>query len=249
MTFVALVGDCTTTTTLALASSSPAERDVLVVEADRRGGSIAAWMGEPVAPSISTAVAGLRHSAGDAAAIWSHVESVVRRSRHGIRFLPAPVRSVEATQAIDEAERTLFPSIARHTTALVDVGSRAAADGVPPSMRMADRVIVCHRQATASAGAAAVRVERTAELVEAVDAGSDATDVVVAVIGDDPFEPTELADYFVAAAPDATVTVAVLAIDELAAAVLAGRRGLSDRRFARLPLIRSCAHLAESIAP
>jgi len=245
LTIIALVGDCTTTTTLALAGAFPASDDVLVVEADRTGGSVAAWFDWPVSPSLSTVVASLRSNGDDTAITSANIDGLVRRSRSGVRFLPAPTRSIEASQAIDEAERTVFPTIARSATALVDTGRRTAAEGTSTTLRIAEAIIVCHRQEYASAGAAGVRLERTAELIELL-AGS-ATRIIVAVIGDEPFDRTEIHEYLSAAAEPATIVTRLLAADDLSAAALAGRQGVSAKRFARLPLIRSCHGLAESI--
>lgn len=245
MPLIAVVGDCTTTTTLALAAGMQTG-DLVVVEADRTGGSIAAWFDSPVSPSLSTVVASLRGVADDTDSAWTTVDGLIRRARSGVRFLPAPALSVEAARAVEEAEVVAFPTIARHATALVDVGRRAAVDGVPAAIRLAETVIVCHRQATASAMASAVRLERTAELVAALAPGSRRT--IVAVIGDQPFDSTEICDYLAAAASPETIETHQLAEDDLAAAVLAGRHGVSGRRFARLPLIRSCEGLAALMA-
>lgn len=246
MPLIALVGDCTSTTTLALAAGMQPDDHLVVVEADRTGGSIAAWFDSPVSPSLSTVVASLRGAADDIDSAWATVEGLIRRARSGVRFLPAPALSIEASRAIEEGELVAFPTIARRATALVDVGRRAAVDGVPAAIRLAETVVVCHRQATASAMAAAVRLERTAELVTTLATGSRR--MIVAVIGDEPFDPVEIRDYMTAAASPESIETHQLAEDDLAAAVLAGRRGVSARRFARLPLIRSCEGLAEMIA-
>ena len=44
MSVIAVIGDCATTSALALAARWPAD-DVVVLEADRTGGSLAAWLG------------------------------------------------------------------------------------------------------------------------------------------------------------------------------------------------------------
>lgn len=245
MTFIALLGDCTTTTTLALAGAMSSGDDVLVVEADRTGGSVAAWLDAPVSPSLSTVVASLRGISDDSATTWTAIDALIRRSRSGVRFLPAPVRSVEAFRAVEEAEPTIFPTIARWGYALVDTGRRAAVDGISRTLSLADIVVVCHRQAAMSAAAAGVRMERTAELVEVLSGGSGR--IIVAVIGDQPFELGEIGDFLESAAEPRPIAPYQLPEDVLAAAVLAGRQGVSQKRFARLPLIRSCRGLAELI--
>ena len=57
MTIVGVVGDCTTTTCLALASCWPAVDDAVILEADPLGGSLAGWLDTPASPSLATMVA------------------------------------------------------------------------------------------------------------------------------------------------------------------------------------------------
>ncbi|MGI9646788.1 MAG: hypothetical protein ACR2O6_15895 [Ilumatobacteraceae bacterium] len=241
MSLTALAGDCTTTTTLALATTYPSEDAPLVLEADRTGGSIAAWLDTPLAPSLSAIVANQRGAGERTADSWEWIEPMTHRSHSGVWFVPGPTRAIEAAQAIEEAERTIFPTMARSVTVLADVGRITASGGVSRTLRIAETVIVCHRQATQSAAAASVRIERTAELL-GVLAGSSSR-LVVAVIGDRPFGCDEIEHYLAAAVDPAPFDTVELAVDELAAAVLGGRRGVSARRFARLPLIRSCQEL------
>ncbi len=242
VTFIPLIGDCTTTTTVALAAAHPVGDDPLIVEADPAGGSIAAWFDAPLSPSLSTVVAGVRGADHAVASVWAGIDGLVRRSRSGLRYLPAPVRSVEATRTIAEAEHSVFPTIARSTTALVDVGRLSPAGGITKTIRLADTVIVCHRQATASPGAAGVRLERTAELIDLV--ADVASRIIVAVIGAEPYELSSIDDYLSPFRARTSFETHLLAVDDLAAAVLAGRVGVSRRRLSRLPLIRTCQRLA-----
>lgn len=246
MTLVAFVGDCTTTTSLAVASQIPEDHGVAVVEADRTGGSIAAWLDVPATPSLSTLVARQRpERRGDAITI-DEIESLIRWSPAGLRFVPAPARSVEAARAVSEAERGVFPVLARSSrTVLLDVGRRVAADGVPAALRNAETIVVVHRQETASTTAAGVRVERLTELIETLrDTNAR---LFVALIGDRPFDADDVRAHAAVAADPREITVVPLADDPLAAAVIAGRAGVSERRFARLPLVRSCRPLADEL--
>ena len=59
MTVVTVLGDAATTTALALAAGWRSSDQVVVVEADPSGGSLAAWLDVPLAPSLSTVVATL----------------------------------------------------------------------------------------------------------------------------------------------------------------------------------------------
>jgi hypothetical protein len=248
---IALVGDCTTTTALALVAGWPQQttlesaREVIVVELDPTGGSLAAWLDTPLAPSLSTVVTALHHSAssGEAASsMWTSVDSMVRRSSAGVRFIPAPFRSIEARRAVAEAERSLLPLLATRTdtVALLDVGT-IDPSRLPAACLHAAITLVCHRLDSSSAPAATARLERLAESVEALrDVGRE---VAIVVIGDDPFPLAEVLDFAAPAARGWHV-----AVDPLAAAVFAGHSGVSPRRLGRLPLVRSANRTAADLA-
>ena len=57
MTLIAVTGDCTTTTCVALASGWTADVEVIVLEADPSGGSLAGWLSTPATPTLASAVA------------------------------------------------------------------------------------------------------------------------------------------------------------------------------------------------
>jgi len=224
---------------------------VVLLEADRSGGSLAAWLDTPAVPSLSNLVTTIGRT--DRALGWADIDPFVRRSRSGVRFVAAPVRSREAAQAIAAADRSVVPMLARlgEPEVLADVGRWAAAEPVPASLRTAHSVVVVHGQELASAAAATVRVDRLAETVAALTE-LDAQ-LFVGVVGDGPFDIAEIADFVDREVADrgqrsvglhATVEWHSLARDPLAAAVLAGRAGVSGRRLARLPLMRSVRPLA-----
>lgn len=230
MTIVALTGDATTTTCVALAATWPIDEDVVVLEADPSGGSLAAWLDTPATPTLGTIVA----AAGTAAPLADTVSSMTHHSAAGIRFIAAPVRGIPARRAIDEAMTTVVPALAGSPTiVLVDLGS---AIPVSPIVRWASTVVVVHRQTGRSAAAESVRLERLLERIEQV-ALHDA-DIIVAVIGTDPFEPNEIESLVESNAGRAAAHI-VLADDPLSAAVVCGRTGVSAKRLQRLPLMRS----------
>ena len=242
---IAIIGDRTTTTTLAIAVGWNAGTTPLVVEADPSGGSLAAWLDMPVNPSLSTIVA------QGGTPTWSGLEPMVRTSRQGLRIIPAPVRSREAGRAIDESCRALLPMLAADSgrTTLLDLGRSAPTDAVPRTARGAEAVVVCHRQERASARAAAVRLERLAETVELL--GELDVPLTIALIGDQPYAGDEVLDYLTdadGAMSSAEPSLVSVPVDPLCAAVLAGRIGVSARRLARLPLMRTARSLAEHIA-
>jgi hypothetical protein len=249
---IVIGGDGATTSALALAAGWPeaapdevgAGRDVVVFEADPTGGSLAAWLDTPLSPSLSSVVTALHQGASTGATRatqWSMIDTMARRSASGIRFVPAPFRTREARGAISEAELSLLPLLADvdHMVALVDVG-RMDSLRLPAATRHADLILIVHRQDASSAPAATVRLERLAETIETVrDTGAT---VGLALVGEDPFSLGEVVDF---ASPNGPAFV--LAQDPLSAAVLAGRTGVSTRRLARLPLMRSVARMASEL--
>jgi hypothetical protein len=239
MSIVAVVGDCTTTTSIALAAGWPAEQESFVLEADPAGGSLAAWLDVPRTPSLSTVVARSRHGE------WPVIAELIHESPSGVRVLPAPVRGVEASRALTEASAVLNTLAAIHPPiTIADCGEVRAGAGLPVAAALAAVVLVVHRQAAASARAAAVRFERTAEVVEMLAARDLPT--VLAVIGTAPFDGGDIAAFVGGDA--GPVEWAELADDPLAAAVLAGRTGVSARRLNRLPLLRTARDMAALLA-
>jgi hypothetical protein len=154
LTTIAFLGDNTTTTSLAVATSWPSARRPVLVEVDRSGGSLAAWQGMPANPSLSTIVADSKPAAttgNGGESCWRLLEPRIRTSPRGVRFVPAPIRSLEAGRAVEESCNALLPGLAASAelTALLDVGRIVPADGIPRAARGATAIVVCHRQAAA----------------------------------------------------------------------------------------------------
>lgn len=236
MAIVAVTGDATTTTAVALAVSWPTTDDVLLVEADPNGGDLAAWFDMPVAPSLSNVVTRVLDAS------WPEVERLTRVAPVGLRVLSAPSGAAEANQAVAESARWLVPTLAALRTPVViaDVGDLPSVAATHPFLGMSSVAVVVHRQSPQSPRAAAVRLNRLADQVIAVHGAVPA--VVVAVVGALPFGPDEVGAFLSGAVSE--VAVVALPHDELAASVMAGRTGVSGRRLARLPLMRSAQHLA-----
>ena len=238
MTLIAIVGDCTTTTMLALAATWPTSHEVIIVEADPRGGSLAGWLDVPLVPSLSTMVAAAHATPEDDDA---DLDSMMRATGTGVRFVPAPFRSREAARAVTEARRVLFHRLAARPDSVVmlDLGQPVPGTAVAELAPTADVIVICHRQEKASAAAATVRLERLREQVDSARAGIP---MVIAVIGNEPFDCAEIGAHI-----DPDSTWVELAFDPLAASVHAGHRGVSARRMARLPLSRSTRRLADAL--
>ncbi len=258
MGIIALIGDCTTTTAVALAAVWPRDAEVVVAELDRSGGSLAGWLDTPTTPSLSTLVAARATYAATTAEPLpdgsrrlhpSDVDAIVHRSASGVRFLAAPLRAREAGRAIDEAGRTLIPVLAANhsVTFIADVGRVSVTEPIAPVVAAATSIVVVHRQDPSSPGAAGVRLERTTEVVEHI--GGLGVDIVLAVVGDQPFDVVDIAEHIATRTSAHLRGSCSIAIDPLSAMVLAGRTGVSAKRLARLPLARSIGSLVELLAP
>jgi MinD-like ATPase involved in chromosome partitioning or flagellar assembly len=250
MTIVAITGDATTTTAVAIAAGWPTERgdDVVVLEADPEGGSLAGWLDTPAQPSLATIVANAGIDAGRShRTVLDTVDAMTRRSDSGVRFISNSVRARAAHRAVEEAALVVVPALAgAPNVMLADVGRLRAGDTPSPMIRAAGVVLIVHRQAAASARAASVRIERLVESVEEL-AHLDAA-FVLAVIGRSPFEPAEIGQFVDQAVPDTIQFTVALSDDPLAAATLAGRSGVSAKRLRRLPLMRDATRLAADVA-
>lgn len=250
MTIVAIAGDATTTTAVAIAAGWPTNRDedVIVLETDPHGGSLAGWLDTSAQPSLATIVANGGIDAGRSQRkVLDTVDAMTRLSDSGVRFIPNAVRARAARRAIEEAALVVLPALAgAPTVVLADAGRFRVGDTPSPALRAADVVVIVHRQAAASAPAATVRIERLVESVEEL-ARLDAT-IVLAVIGRSPFDPDEIGQYVGQAVPDTLRHTVALSDDPLAAATLAGRSGVSAKRLRRLPLMRDATRLAGELA-
>ncbi len=236
MTIVAIAGDACTTTTVAIASAWSSSQEVILVEADPTGGDLAAWFDMPVTPSLSTAVTRISDAS------WPDIERFTRLADNGLRLLPAPAGTAEAGQAVGESARLLVPALAsaRAQIAIVDTGAVQSTPALNPFVGAAAVTVVVHRQATQSSRAAAVRLQRFADRLDAF--ASVAAGTVVAVVGAAPFSLDEI-EAFLSEAVGATPVVG-LPVDDLTAGVYAGRPGVSARRLGRLPLTRAARALA-----
>jgi hypothetical protein len=241
VTIVAVVGDATTTTAVALSAVWPGDGAV-VLEADRAGGSLAAWLDTPTHPTLATIVA-TAGSSENHPEVMAIVDAMTHHSSTGVRFVSNAPRGRAADLAVAEATFSVLPAVSSsERTFVADAGRHRGGDTLSPIVGVGDVVAIVHRQAPASAAAASVRIERLIETVEDV-AHLDAP-VVLAVIGTAPFDIAELAAFVDAAVPGSIAAWFGLADDPLAAFTIAGRTGVSARRLRRLPLMRDAARAA-----
>ncbi len=243
MNSCALIGDVTTTTALAASAAWPGDPAPVLVECDPSGGSLAGWLAVGLAPSLSTLVTSSAQQPTTPAE--EMIARNVQRSRAGVDVVVAPLRSVEAARSVAEAEQTLVAAAAtRWRTMLFDIGRLDARHPIPATATSADVVVVVHRQMSASGAASAVRVERTSELLERL--ASVDNPIAVVVVGDAPFESDELTGFWERSVGRELISCC-LPEDPLAAATLAGRVGVSQRRLSRLPLMRAAVTLTTSL--
>ena len=246
MTVIAVVGDATTTTAVAIAVGWPSTDEAIVLEADPSGGSLAAWLDTPLQPSLATVVANVGPDAGsDHRSAMATIDAMAQHSATGVRFVANAVRARAARRAVDEARIAVLPAAASSSTVVIaDVGTHRG-DRASAALGVADLVVVVHRQATTSAAAATVRIERLVEAVEELT-HLDAA-IVLAVIGATPFDPVEIGAFVDESVPATVQIVVSIADDPLAAATIAGRAGVSARRLRRLPLMRDTSNLAGTL--
>ena len=239
MAIVAVTGDACTTTTVALAAAWSRADDAVVIEADPTGGDLAAWFDMPVSPSLSAVVT----RAVDGG--WADIERLTRLAPSGLRLIPAPASAAEAQQAVAEATRSLLGAVAAAASpvAFVDSGRFLQPPAVHPFVASASVVVLVHRQSPQSARAAAVRVQRLADQIDACQATTSA--LVVAVVGAAPFDLRQIDEFLSEVA--GSVPVIGLPADTLAAGAYAGRTGVSARRLGRLPLPRAARALATAV--
>lgn len=224
MSLVAVVGDGCTTTALGLAAAWPVDDPCLVAEFDPYGGCLAAWLDVPRSPGLAEI------AAASGATSWPAIRAMVQRAPSGVEVLVAPTRAVEAAAVVHAATASVLPVLSALDQPVVIADGGRLRGGLSALAGQAGVVVVAHRQHPGSAAAAALGLERVAELTAQLAVRSIPT--VVAMIGDRPYGVDEVAEFV-----DAD-TVVALADDPWAAAVLAGRAG-SAVRFRRSPLMRS----------
>ena len=185
-------------------------------------------------------------------------------------FITAPIHPLEAERAVSRLPFT-SPSMHRDShwgswsvqrICLVDLGSRPhrPLDGVDPSAL--DLLVMVVAQRPATEGAAAAHIGRMSGIADQLRSlGEALPPVVVLVVGDRPFDPFEVGDHVRSrlgvvsdersgdeVANEPSSAVLVLPSDPLAAAVLAGRAGMSARRWSKTRLGRAATFAARELA-
>jgi hypothetical protein len=160
---------------------------------------------------------------------------MVQHAASGVDVLVAPTRAVEAAAVVQAATTSVLPVLSALDSPVVIADGGRLRGTLSALASQSGMVIVAHRQHSGSAAAAALGLERVADLVSQLAVRSIPT--VVALIGQRPYTADEVAAFV------EVNTVVALAEDPWAAAILAGRAG-SAIRLRRSPLMRSLAELA-----
>jgi hypothetical protein len=229
VSLVAVVGDGCTTTALGMAAAWPLGDPRIVAEFDPAGGCLAAWLDVPRSPGLADV------AASSTPGSWATIQSMVQRAQSGVEVLVAPTRAVEAAAVVQAASALVLPVLAALDQPVVFADGGRLRGGLSNLVIQSNVVVVAHRQHSGSAAAAALGIERVAELTSQLAARSIPT--VVALIGSVPYTAGEVSEFVPADA------VVALADEPWAAAVLAGRAG-SAIRLRRSALMRSFEELS-----
>jgi MinD-like ATPase involved in chromosome partitioning or flagellar assembly len=217
----------TTTAVLTMAAVVPPDRDVLVVEADPDGGSLAARFGLDPEPGLSSlAAAGRRGLAGE------QIDRHTQMLGGGLPVLVAPSDAAETSRALEVAGAQLTGALATYPRdVLIDVGRLRPGSSAAVLAARAEAVVLVVRP----------RLDELQHLVPRLKA-LDAAGVrpVVLLVGERPYSPAE-----VAASVPAPV-LGALADDPTAARVLRGDGG-SMAKLRRSLLIRSAREIAPQV--
>ena len=233
MSLIAVVGDGCTTTALGLAAAWPHDDSCMVAEFDPDGGCLAAWLDLPRSPGLAEIVA------SSVPGSWAAVEAMMQRAASGVDVLVAPTRAVEAAAVVQAATTSVLPVLSGLDSVVVIADGGRLRGGLSALVSQAGLVVIAHRQHRGSAAAAALGIERVADLASQLRVRSIPT--VVAMVGVNPYGADEVAQFV------EVDNVMAIADDPWAAAVLAGRAG-SAVRFRRSPLMRSFTQLAAVVS-
>jgi MinD-like ATPase involved in chromosome partitioning or flagellar assembly len=143
-----------TTLTLALAATWPAERRVLLVEADPAGGTLAAGSGWPPEPSMVSLAAAARRG-GDPSLVWDHCLQLPS----GAAVLAGPPSAERARTALSMLDPLLSRLDELNADVLVDCGRLDLVSLLGRSCERADQVVLAVRPRLADLQALATWLE------------------------------------------------------------------------------------------
>lgn len=214
-------------TTLALALGCLWPRPVLVAELDPAGGDLAARLGLEPEPGTSTLAAAARHRL-DLETLLAHCQPLTP----GLGVLMAPPGAGEAGHVAS----ILAPALVERLGAfdgidvLVDCGRVTAESAVTELCRRADAAALVSRPDISSLTHAGSALS----LLQPCAAG-------LVLVGTGPYPPTEVAEAL-------EVDVLGVVASDTPGAELVGRAGSSTKAARRSLLLRSVAHLADTLS-
>jgi hypothetical protein len=225
MTFGSVRSCGVTTLGLSLAASWPAERRVLVVEADPAGGTLAAASGWPAEPSLVSLAAAARRS-GDPALVWEHCHQLPG----GGAVLAGPALGEQARNAVRMLDSLLGRLGELDGDVLVDCGRL---DPGSPALdlwaRAARPVLVCRP-----------RLADLQALASWLEGRQLQSKVKVVLVGDGPYPDTEITEAL------GLGVLSRLPWDPDAAEALVSIPA-SDRPLRMAPLVRSARTLSDQL--
>ena len=212
-----------TTMALALAAGWPANRALMVVEADPDGGVLAARRDLSPEPGLVTLAAALRRDRGT---LTPHRQAL----GEGVHALCAPVAAAQVRAALAVGGDGLSSALAAaQDDVLIDCGRLTVTSPAAALARDADTVLILLRP----------RLDEVLVVRERVAAlRADGVEVALLLLRDGPYPAGEVAE-----ATDAPVAAEV-PLDRRAAEAL-GHAGV--RLSPRSPLLRSARHIAATL--
>ena len=186
-----------------------------------------------------------------------------------LEIVTAPIHPLEAERAVARLpiaspltlETSHWLEWCDERTCLIDLGSRPHRPLEGLNLSAVDLLVLVVAQRSSSAGAAAAHIGRMTGVADQLRASAGAQPpVAVLVVGDRPFDPFEVGDHIRSrlgvvshervgdeAANEPVSGVFAFPADPLAAAVLAGRAGMSARRWSKTRLGRAAAFAAREL--
>ena len=225
------------TLALALAATWPADRRVLLVEADPAGGTLAAASGWPAEPGLVSLAASSRRRF-DPAVVWEHCQMLPG----GAAVLAGPVSAERARGALG-----MLGDLAGHLASLdadvvVDCGRLDPGSPAIAVWEGADRAILVVRPRLADLHAVAAWTETHATETVPTDVRPERRGRVgLAVVGDGPYPDAEIAE-----ALDVEVLCRLPWDPRGAAALVSVPASSRDARLG--PLVRAARTLAHDLA-
>lgn len=216
-----------TTAAVALATTWPDKRRVIVAECDPAGGDIAARNGLPLEPGITTLAASSRHGF-DTRTLTTHSQQL----ESGTEVLVGPTSAEQAGVALSALAAHVGPVLQTDPQihVLADCGRVDGRGPAWPLAKRADIVLLVTRPDLAGVEHARSRLELLKQLPG---------QLALLLVGESPYSGAEIG------ASLRCEVIGVLADDPPAADALVG--GQSGRRLSRSLLLRSARTLAEAL--